>query len=143
MELVPARVQAPDVARIAVHEGACVALAGDPDGGFLSGGEDGQLARVQADGVIDTLARFGAVPAAPIASGAGGWRVCGAGSVVVRLGGGSRSVDLPDAVTALAVAPDGSRLAIGYARGVALWAGGDTLRTWPAEGVHAGLVMER
>jgi WD40 repeat protein len=142
-ELVPACAQPPDVARIAVHEGACVALAVDPDGGFLSGGEDGQLARVQADGVIDTLARFGAVPAAPIASGAGGWRVCGAGSAVVRLGGGSRNIDLPDAVTALAVAPDGSRLAIGQARGIALWAGGDMLRTLPADGVHAGIAWSR
>jgi WD40 repeat protein len=141
VELVPPGAPPPPVARIPVHDGACLALAADPDGGFLSGGSDGQLARVQPDGTIDTLARFGALPAAPLAAGRGGWRVCAAGSVLLRLGVGSRSIDLPDAIMALAVAPDGSRVAAGHARGISLWAGGDRPRsfTLAGGGVHADL----
>jgi WD40 repeat protein len=138
-ELVPPSAPPPPVARIPVHDGACLALAADPDGGFLSGGEDGQLARVQADGVIDTLARFGAVPVAAVATGRGGWRVCGAGPVLMRLGGGSATTDVPDAIAALCVAPDGSRVAIAHAHGVALWAGGAAPRVLSSGGNHVVL----
>ena len=142
-ELVPASDAPPPVARISVHRGACLALAADPDAGFLSGGADGELARVSADGAIDTLARLEGVPAAPLATGRGGWRVCAAGSVLVRLGAGARSLELPDTITALAVAPNGARVAIGQASGITLWAGGDTPRPLEGGGPNTAIVWSR
>lgn len=142
-ELVPANDAPPPVARIAVHRGACLALAADPESGLLSGGTDGEFARVAADGTIDTLARFDAVPAAPLAAGRGGWRVCAAGSVLVRLGAGARTLDLPGTITALAMAPNGSRVAIGYAGGITLWAGGDTPRVLEGGGTPTSLVWSK
>ncbi len=139
VELVPPSTPPPAIARLKVHDGAVLALAADPDGGFLSGGADGQLARVQADGVIDTLARFAGLAAAPLAAGKGGWRVCAAGRTLHRIGGGGRSIDLPNTVTALAVAPDGSRVAIGHAGGVTLWAGGDAPRRLTVPGIQSDL----
>ena len=142
-ELVPGTDAPPPVVRIAVHQGACLALAADPDSGLLSGGADGELARVAVDGTIDTLARLDGVPAAPIAAGRGGWRVCAAGSVLLRLGAGASTLELPQPITALAVAPSGARVAIGQANGVTLWAGGDMPRTLEAQGPHAGLVWSK
>ena len=142
-ELAPASEAPPAVARIPVHQGACLALAADPDSGLLSGGADGEFARVAADGTIDTLARLEAVPAAPIAAGRGGWRVCAAGSALLRLGTGSHTFALDETITALAVAPSGARVAIGQASGVTLWAGGDTPRVLPAEGPHARLAWSK
>ena len=40
--------------------------------------------------MIDTLARWAGIAAAPLASGRGGWRVCVAGRDVIRLGPESR-----------------------------------------------------
>lgn len=142
-ELVPASGPAPSIARIQVHQGACLALAADPDGGFLSGGADGELARVAADGTIDTLARFEGVPAAPLAAGRGGWRVCAAGSVLVRLGAGAKTLELPYPITALAVAPNGARVAIGQANGITLWAGGDTPRALEADDAQTALIWHK
>jgi hypothetical protein len=143
VELIQATAPPQPLARIPVHDGACVALAADPDGGFLSGGSDRQLARVQADGTIDTLGQLGDEAAAWIACGPGGWRVCGAGRTLVRLGMGARTLELPNAVTALAVAPDGARVAIGHAGGVTLWAGGDKPRRLAAKGIHTDLAWSR
>ncbi len=143
VELVAGTEAAPPVARIKVHQGACLALAAEPDAGVLSGGADGELARVAADGTIDTLVRLKGVPAAPIAAGRGGWRVCAAGSVLVRLGAEARTLDLPETITALAVAPNGARVAIGQASGVTLWAGGDTPRALAAEGGQTAVVWSK
>jgi WD40 repeat protein len=89
--------------------------------------------------VIDTLGHLPDAPPAPLASGAGGWRLCASGRTLVRLGGGSRTIELPNAVAALAVAPDGARVAIGHAGGITLWAGGDRPRRLSAKGVHGDL----
>lgn len=142
-EMVPASAPPPPATRIAVHQGACLALVVDPDGGFLSSGTDGQIARVQMDGVIDTLGRAPDSSSVPLASGPGGWRLCASGRTLVRLGTGSRTLELPNTVTALAVAPDGSRAAIGHAGGITLWAGGDKPRRLAAKGIHTDLAWSR
>jgi WD40 repeat protein len=46
-------------------------------------------------------------------------------------------------VAALAVAPDGARVAIGHAGGITLWAGGDKPRRLSAKGVHTDLAWSR
>ena len=139
VELRPASRAAPAVARIPVHAGACLGIAADPDGGFLSGGDDGQLARVQSDGTIDVLARYVGAWSAPLAAGAGGWRVCASGRTIRRIGAAPRAMELAAPAEVLAVAPDGSRVAIGHSGGVTLWAGGETPRVLQAAGTHRAL----
>jgi hypothetical protein len=134
VELVQATARPPALARVLVHRGACLSVAADPDGGFLSGGDDGQLARVQADGTIETLARSPGAWMAPVACGPGGWRVYATGKAVHRLAAVPRTIVLPARCEALAVAPDGARIAIGHAGGVTLWAGGVAPRTFAAAG---------
>ena len=138
-ELVPPSAPPPAIARIPVHDGPCLALAADPDGGFLSGGADGQVARVQADGAIDTIARVAPLAAAPLAAGRGGWRLCAAGRRLIRLGGDARAIELPGAVMAVAVAPDGSCVAAVHEGGLTLWAGGDAPRRLAADGIHSAV----
>lgn len=129
VELVAPAAPPPPIARIPVHDGAALAVAADPAGGFLSIGADGQLARVQPDGTIDTLARWGSIGAvAHLATGPGGWRVCAAGATLIRLGVGTQCLDLQGDIAGLAIAPNGACVAVAHAQGLALWSGTGTGR---------------
>jgi hypothetical protein len=138
IELVAATDAAPPVARVPVHRGACLSVVIDPEAGFLTGGADGQITRVLADGEIRVIARLDG-PAAHITTGRGGWRVCANGRAVYRLGGSAGRIDVATDVTALALDPTGARVAIGHEGGVTLWAGGDAPRVLPAPGRQCGL----
>ena len=56
-----ARIGAPnDWTRVTAHEGAILGFAPDPSGdGFISGGDDGKLNRIGADGTVSNIADFG------------------------------------------------------------------------------------
>ena len=45
--------------RLEAHDGACLSMVADAGSGFLSGGDDGKLLRIAADGTTSTLANFG------------------------------------------------------------------------------------
>ncbi|MGD0102572.1 MAG: WD40 repeat domain-containing protein [Rhodopila sp.] len=137
VELVPGAV-APPVARVPVHQGACLSVAADPDGGFLSSGADGQVARVQSDGEIRVIAQSDG-PVAMIAAGPGAWRACASGRTVHRVGMSASSIDVETAVTSLALDPCGARLAISHEGGVTLWAGGNGQRLLAGLGAPSGL----
>jgi WD40 repeat protein len=141
VELVPATVPAPPAARVQAHRGACLAVAADPDGGFLTGGGDGRVVRVMPDAEVRALAHLdAAVPL--VAAGPGGWRAGSAGRTVYRFGADASRLDAAGEVTALAVEPSGARLAIGHAGGVSLWAGGALAQVLPASGT-LGVVWNR
>ena len=80
VELVPATEPPPPVTRIGVHAGPCLGIAG---GGsmVLSGGADGRLARINADGEVETLASLPDTPITQVASG-GSEQACAAGRQV-------------------------------------------------------------
>src|SRR5882757_4643431 len=50
IEVHPPTDPSPPVSRVAAHKGACLALAADPGAGFLSGGDDGRIVRIDCDG---------------------------------------------------------------------------------------------
>ena len=123
---------------MAAHRGACLAVAADPDGGFLTGGADGRVTWVQPEGTVRAIAHLDE-PIGLVAAGPGHWRACASGRTIHRLGGTTRRIDVPAQVVSLALDPSGARLAIGYDGGITLWAGGDSPRVLEAAGVHRGL----
>jgi len=137
-ELVPGTAPAPPAARVKAHRGAGLAVAADPDGGFLTGGTDGRVTCVRADGSLRAIAHLDGA-ATLVAAGPGQCRACAAGRIVHRLGGAASRIAVPAPVTSLALDPSGGRLAIGYDGGITLWAGGDAPRVLAAPGVHNGL----
>jgi hypothetical protein len=137
-ELIPGTAPAPPAARAKAHQGACLSVAADPDGGFLTGGTDGRVTCVQADGAVRAIAHFDG-PVAHVAAGPGHWRGCAVRRTVYRLGGAAAHIEVAVAVTDLAVDPGGARLAIGHEGGVTLWAGGDAPRVLEAPGTHGGV----
>jgi hypothetical protein len=142
VELVPASAPAPPAARVPAHRGACLAVAPDPDGGFLTGGSDGRVVRVLPDAEVRAIAHLDrAVPI--VAVGPGGWRVAATDRTVRRFGAAAAGIDAAGEVTSLAIEPSGARLAIGHEGGVTLWAGGDTSRFLPAGGTQHGVVWGR
>ncbi len=144
VELLPATEPPPPVSRIGVHAGPCRDIAGGV-GMVLSGGADGRLARIDADGEVETLASLPDMPIERVAIG-GGAQACAAGRQVHRFGEAPGVLDLAGPAMALAFDPVGQRLAIGCPDGVRLWSpgaadpkllpGGGTSRAlaWSADG---------
>jgi len=137
-ELVPGTAVPPPVARLPVHQGACLSVVADPDVGFVTCGGDGRVSRVLADGEVRIVGRLDG-PAAAIAAGRGGWLVAAIGRRVHRLGSAAGVVEVAAEVTSLAVHPSGARVAIGHAGGVTLWSGGNAPRVLPLSGVATGV----
>jgi hypothetical protein len=123
VELVPAEAAAPPVTRIGVHAGPILCVAGDGQGGLVTGGADGRLARVGVGGEIALVEEFpgGSVE---VVAAAAGVAACAVGATVYRFDGAGRAaLDLPGPVAALAFDPAGRQLAIAHAAGVTLWSG--------------------
>jgi WD40 repeat protein len=137
-ELVPRSAPAPPAARVKAHRGACLSVAADPDGGFLSGGADGRVTCVQADGSVRVIAHHGEAVAL-VTAGPGRWRACAIGRIVHKLGGSASRIEVAGPVTCLAVDPASGRLGIGHEGGITLWAGGDAPLVLAAPGTHCGL----
>lgn len=121
MAIAPATGPAPAPRRAACHPGACLALAAEADGGFLSGGDDGCVVRLPRQGEPLVLA---GIP--------GGWigaldshqtrHAYASGRHVHRIDGASGDrIELAAPATALAFRPDGRCLAIAHHGGVTLW----------------------
>lgn len=129
----------PPLSRLAVHRGAALALAGDGEDGFLSGGEDGRFVQVSAEGEARLLAEFSGVAVEQVAAG-GPWRACAAGEVVNVFGAAPARIDLPGPAQALSFDPGGEILAIGHAGGVSLWQAGRAVRRLASGGRVRALV---
>lgn len=110
---------------VAAHKGAALSLAMHPAGGFLSGGDDGRLVHVAADGSVSEVAAFkGKWVEAIAVHPRGGLFAVAVGKEMHLFGreGGPRTLGPhPSTVTDLDFSPDGSRLAGAHYGGVSIW----------------------
>ncbi len=120
VELVPATAAPPPVMRAGVHAGPGSALAREPAGSLLSGGRDGRLARIAADGTVSEVARD-VGPIEALAASPDGTYAFAVGACVHRDGAAEM---LPARVTDLRFSPDGAWLAASHAGGIAVWSEG-------------------
>ena len=120
VDFVPAREPPLPVARFSVHDGTCLALAADPEGGFLSGGDDGRLVHLKVDGASEVLVDVDGEWIDLVATCPSG-RAYTTGRRVHWLGTKPASLALAGSATALAFNPAGDQLAIAHHGGVTLW----------------------
>ena len=119
--------EAPEPAPITVHNGACLSFAPDatPDA-FLSGGDDGKLVRINANGELTTLAETKGKWVEQVTAHAGAnVRVYAIGkdAYVLDVKGKKepRKISHPTTVGGLAINAKGKRLAASHYNGVSLW----------------------
>jgi WD40 repeat protein len=120
VEFVQPQEPAAPLARFSVHEGTCLALAADPEGGFLSGGDDGRLVHLNVDGASEVLVDADGEWIDLVATSPAG-RAYATGRRVHWLGTKPASLALPGSATALAFNAAGKQLAIAHHGGVTLW----------------------
>lgn len=140
VDFVQAREPPTPLARLAVHDGACLALAADPEGGFLSGGDDGRLVHSMPDGASELLADHNGEWIDVVATCAAG-RAYATGRRVHWLGAKPASLPISGSATALAFDAVGKQLAIAHHGGVTLWPVDShipRLLAWP--GYHRSIV---
>jgi WD40 repeat protein len=131
------------LARFSMHDGSCLALAADPEGGFLSGGDDGRLVHLNVDGTSEMLVDTAGEWIDLVAAGPAG-RAYTSGRRAHWLGTTQASLALSGTATALAFDPTGRQLAISHPGGVTLWPVGTLvprLLAWP--GYHRSLAWSR
>jgi WD40 repeat protein len=135
VEFVPAQAPPTPLARFRVHEpGTCLALATDPDSGFLSGGDDGRLVHLCVDGASEVLVDTGGEWIDLLAADPRGGRAYACGRRVHWLGATPDSLTLSGSATSLAFDTTGTQLAISHHGGVTLWSAGTREQrrlTWP------------
>ena len=116
-----------EVRSVQVHDGAVLCMALDVDGqGFITGGDDGRLVRISADGsIVELLSAPGRQIDVLAVSRQASLRAVAIGKEVRlldRTGAVSaRASDHPSTVAGLAFNPKGKRLAVAHYGGVTLW----------------------
>jgi WD40 repeat protein len=116
-----AKQQAHAARSAALHDGAVLALAADPAGGFVTGGDDGKVMRLARDGAAAELARFAGNWVEHVASlGDTGIAAAVGRTVHVRRDGAGRALG-PHPSTVAGLARLGDRLAVAHYNGVSLW----------------------
>lgn len=128
---------------VEAHDGACLALIADGAAGFLSGGDDGKLQRIAADGSLATLASFGAMKwVEHLAAHASGLRAASVGKVVHVLGKDGatlKTLVTPSSAGGIAFDAKGKRVAAGHYGGASVWfvnSKEDKPRVLPWKGSH-------
>lgn len=121
VELIKASGPPPPLARFAVHDGVSLGLAPDPDGGFLSAGDDGRLVQMDVEGNAQILATLPGRWIDHVATSRSGLRACASGRIVRVFGAAESELTLPASSTALLFSPSGHQLAAAHAGGVTLW----------------------
>jgi WD40 repeat protein len=136
----------------AVHDGAILGFAMDPDGdGFISGGDDGKLRRVGADGSVSDISDFGmkwVEQVATYAADKGKGLIAASAGKIVRLfdqaGQTLKELTHPSTVTGLAFDGKGKRVGASHYNGASLWfvaAKTDTPRKLEWKGSHTDIVI--
>jgi len=141
-----------DWTQISVHDGAVLDFAADPTGhGFISGGDDGKLVRVAADGTGSTVGDFGAkwvehVATYPLDNDKG--LIAASAGKLVRLfdhaGRTLKELTHPSTVTGLVFDGKGKRIGASHYNGASLWfvaAKTDTPRKLEWKGSHTGILI--
>ena len=135
---------------VEVHRGAVLAMAVVGAGvgaGWVTGGDDGGLRRVGADGAVAEVAGFGRKWVEQVAAGVGGVFACGVGRAVhvFDAGGGRvKSLEHPSTVTGIAFDAKGKRVGASHYGGATLWFVGaktDSPRRLEWKGSHTGCVL--
>ena len=131
---------------VEAHEGAVLALA-DAGAGWVSGGDDGALLRIGADGEVEPIARFGSKWVEQVAAFGDGLVAAGVGRAVHVFGtGGAKVKELahPSTVTGVAFDAKGKRIAASHYNGCSLWfvaAKEDKPRVMEWKGSHTGIAL--
>jgi len=134
--LTPATLPQPPLTRLRVHKGACLAIGAQPGsarpgntqpgGEFLTGGDDGVLARTTEEGVTTVIENYPGSWVDLVAAGNGGWSAAATGRKVRIWDSGASgtivyNLDLPSSVSDLAFDASGKQLAIAHYHGVTIW----------------------
>lgn len=136
------------------HDGAILSLAADSGPfGFVSGGDDNALNRIDADGAVTPIGKgrrwvehVASFPGKP-GSGAGGLIASAVGKQVeLRDGTGAllKTLEHPSTVSGLCFDAKGKRIAVSHYGGASLWFTGsksDTPRRLEWKGSHIGVVL--
>jgi WD40 repeat protein len=114
--------EAGGVTQVAAHSGVCLTLVAAPSGGFLTGGDDGRLVHIGADGTLNELARTKGkwiehIAVAPDT----GLIAYGSGKDATIVDGAVMTLAHASTVSGLAFDPKGRRLAVAHYDGVSLW----------------------
>ena len=141
-----------DWTSVTVHDGAVLDFEADPAGdGFVSGGDDGKLRRIGADGGASDIAGFGMkwveqVATFPLDKGKG--LIAASAGKVVRLFDQSgkllKELTHPSTVTGLVFDGKGKRIGASHYNGASLWfvaAKTDTPRKLEWKGSHTGILI--
>jgi WD40 repeat protein len=121
VELIRAQAPPPPLARFVVHDGVSLGFAADPDGGFLSAGDDGRLVRVDLEGHAHVLATLPGRWIDHVATSRNGLRAYASGRLVRMPGAAEGELSLPASAHALLFSASGQQLAVAHAGGVTLW----------------------
>lgn len=138
-------------ATVEVHDGALMALATNTaQTGFVTGGDDGRLMRVGADGSVGRVQAFGSRWVEQVASFADGkQRLLAAGvgknlHVLDSAGAVVKTLEHPSTVTGIAFDAKGKRVAASHYNGASLWFVGsktDNPRRLEWKGSHTGVAI--
>ncbi len=136
---------------VQAHDGGVLALAPDTGAsGFITGGDDGILARIDADLSVSCVQKFGSrwvEQAASFADAKTALLACSVGKIVTLFdarGAVLKTLEHPSTVTGLAFDARGKRLAASHYNGASLWftnATSPTPRLLEWKGSHTGIAL--
>ncbi len=148
VRLLPADLKDPTPAvNVAAHKGAVLSLIADPGGdGFVSGGDDGRLLRIGADGSLTELAnqkgKWIDKLAAHASSGAIAASVGKMALVIDKAGQAREFGPHQSTVTSVDFSKDGGRIACAHYGGITVWSTGQVTlppRRFAWQGSHVAL----
>lgn len=137
-------------ANVEAHDGAVLALAAHPLGGFVTGGDDGRLVRVQG-GEATLIASFGGKWVEQVASFAGKTPLIAAAAgknvhLFSAAGEKLREMAHPTTVAGIAFDAKGKRIAAAHYNGASLWFTGSSaapkVLEWKGSHTHVAIHPE-
>lgn len=140
--------KAEDWVNLPVHDGACLSMVADGVSGVISGGDDGRLMRVGADGAVSEIARLGTMKWVDhVAAHPSGLRAAAVGKQLHLFdakGDKLKTLTHPSSVAGIAFDAKGKRVATAHYNGASLWFVGskeDKPRVLEWKGSHNGVLI--
>ena len=134
---------------VAAHDGAVLSLVPDIAGGALSGGDDGRLLRVAADGAVTEIAKLGAMKwVEHVAAHPSGVRAASVGKALHLFDGKGaplKTLAHPSAVGGVVFDGKGKRVLASHYNGASVWyvaAKEDKPRLLEWKGSHAAIAID-